>query len=1164
MSFDELPPDSKRRTRKRAASENEAEASSPDAPSAAPKRRSRITAAESATSSSVPAPDTAEPTPRAGRSRLKLPESAADTERPNSGEELQPTLPEMPESAATKKPRRAAARPKAKAQAAESEPVLPESIASEAVTEAASTPSPAVKRRNVRIKAPIEPNPSQPIEAAESISEVQKPAPSRRRRGKLADVDAAQTVSEVTTPAALPAEALTSATKTDDDSLQAVQTETPERTGRRRRPARKRKPDEPVATETAAEEIEAVVTEEVSDAEAESTTSGRSRRRRGGRGKRSETLVSKTTTEPDEPLVPTAEQIAKLEAEHDAKIDRTIGAHLVLRHGCPEIHINGNSYPPILFFGNLDSEQSRGKVVSEIRRASSAGVHLHSTLIELVCPPSDNPSSFDEIESRIKTVLDTDPDGFVMPRIIFVPAKGWKRENPNEVASYSDGTTGDPSITSEKFWLEAENSLAALIAHIQASSWGNRVFGYHLEKGEWFQPSSQGYDRSAANRDAFREWLQDKYKHNIVTLRAAWYDGDIQFSTADIPPMITNPNLNRAFFESRRERRYIDFHEFTAESTTKRIISLARAVKRASHNQAMTSVCYGYTFDFGHPYNGHLALGMLLSTFAINLICGPPSYRERKPGGSADFPAPVDSFPLHGKLWLSEDDTKTFLAPVEQDPDDFNPRFTDRPSTENAHDRAMGNAFAHAAGTSWMDLWGDGWLDDDIIWDRIRKFRERFSAFTSNRDRPRVPEVVALIDEKSLLHVQHGEAFFRKLTNGLRETLHRAGVSYGTYLQNDILAKDFPTDALLYLFLTPFRLTSEQRTAIKEKLQKDGKTVAWLYAPGACEERPSIGGLMEESSAGVTGFTLRQQAWNSEIGSRIIDARHALTDRLNGRELGVRERLNPSFYVDDAAAGNLAEYQSSSLPSLAVKELDGWKSVFVGDPVLPLELLRGICRYAGVHLWTPQGDDVASIGNGFVTIHAAKDGGKSLHLPGYTGLYDLGAEKLISEDTREYRYTMTAGSTRSFYVGPLEKMHRIGLPNLPAINTNRRRTTPAITPSAAATVLVNMEEMVELTDPFREDIATLEAVLAVDLSAVSDTELFQLEDDEVFLATLNTGTLPPASPEETLAIGEALSSGRRRRRRGGRGRGRNRVPGETSEGAAESQPQQNDGNSSEN
>ena len=59
-----------------------------------------------------------------------------------------------------------------------------------------------------------------------------------------------------------------------------------------------------------------------------------------------------------------------------------------------------------------------------------------------------------------------------MPRIVFVPARGWKREYPTDIATYADGTTGDPSLTSERFWQECERSLSHLIAHLQRAALG--------------------------------------------------------------------------------------------------------------------------------------------------------------------------------------------------------------------------------------------------------------------------------------------------------------------------------------------------------------------------------------------------------------------------------------------------------------------------------------------------------------------------------------------------------------------------------------------------------------------------------------------------------------------------------------------------------------------
>ena len=787
-------------------------------------------------------------------------------------------------------------------------------------------------------------------------------------------------------------------------------------------------------TEEDADAVSAAET--VETGETSETRSRKRRNRRNNKGRREprSTEIKDNPTPAAIAAPPEAEIAAPLipvvVEEELEPIDLSVGTHLIVRNGLPQIHINGNLVPPVLFFGSMEGTKNAQRVLTEARRAAKTGVHLHSTLIELPCPLTEAHYVLDEIDVRLRALLDADPDGYVMPRLVFVPARGWKREYASEISVYNDGTNGDPSLTSERFWQECERALHMLIEHIQSQTYGERVFAYHLERGEWFQPTDQGYDRSTANRDAFRDWLREKYQNSLILLRAAWYDGDVQFHTAEIPPPLGKPNPQRAFYETRRERSVIDFNEFTSETTANRLAQLAKTVKKACHNNALVSICYGYTLEFGHGFSGHLALNRLLASPHVDLICGPPSYRDRKPTGAASFPAPVDSPRLHGKLWLSEDDTKTYLAPAQQEPDDFNPRLGDRFATEQAQARAIGRALATNTAVGWMDLWGEGWLDDEGLWDRIGAFADRMVQQGRQTTPPAGHDVVVLIDEKSLLHVQKGELFFRKLTNGLRDILQRAGINYGMYLQSDLLETDFPTDARLYLFLTPFRLPTEQRTAIREKLQRDNKTLVWLYAPGACEERPSGGTGMEDVATATVGLILRQQAWNSEVGSRITDPNHLLTERLGGRDIGARERLNPSFYVDDPGAAVVAEYHGSGLPSLAARSFGNWKSVFVGDPILPLELLRGICRYAGVPVYVTGGEDVVSIGNGWITIHASRDGQRTLRLPNAQCIYDMQEKRLVAENSRDYRYFLRMGTTRTFCIGTRERFAALGLSNL--------------------------------------------------------------------------------------------------------------------------------------
>ena len=921
----------------------------------------------------------------------------------------------------------------------------------------------------------------------------------------------------------------------------------------------------PAPTEVKPIAAEPVGEETTEESEEDSSLLGDKRPRRNRRRNRSKT-GNKWAAAEEEPVEievlaePVVARIAVPVIEEIPPIDTTVGAHLLFRNGVPEIRINNIVTPPILFFGNLDDANSRPKVLSEVRRAARSGVHIHSTLIELPCPLIEDSSMLDDFDNRVRALLEADPQGYILPRIAILPAKGWRREYPHDMANYEGEPSGDPSLTSDRFWKEVERSLLTLIEHVSAQSWGGRICGYHLERAEWFQPVDQGYDRSTANRDAFRDWLRTKYQDNIVGLRSAWHDGSVQFHTADIPPTFTKSNAIRTFFETRRERRYIDFYEFTSDSTALRITSLARVIKKATYYQSLVSVCYGYTLEFGHGYSGHLALGQLLQSPHIDILCGPPSYRDRKPGGAASFPAPVHSILLHKKLWLSEDDTKTYLASAQSQQDDYNPRLNDRFSTEQAHQRAMGKSLTLNTGIGWMDLWGEGWLDEEALWEKIGNFADYFHNSLHKQKSVTAPDVIAIIDEKSLLHIQKGESHLRLFTNGVRDLLQCAGVSYGIYLQEDVTHADFPTDSKLYLFLTPYRLTTPQRAAIKEKLHGGDKTLVWLNAPNSCEERPTIGSGLEESVADTIGITLRQQEWNSEVGSRIINPHHVLTERITNREFGTRERLNPSYHVEDTNAQVLAEYQGSGLTSLAVRDLGTWRSIFVGEPTLNTELLRGICHYAGVHCWVPVGDDIFFVGNGWMMIHAVKDGQRSVRFPSPTSLYDLTDKRIVATDTREYRFYLRMGNTRLFCLGSAERFRDLGLPSSDPRENERPQPVervPVPPPAPIAERLFVTEEIPITPVPIeavpvvsqadrQNDIETLQAILnmaSVELDADAPASLDDMELTWEFKSTPGTPTEAADGAQSLADMEEILNFNRRRRRRGGRGRG-HRRPGE--------------------
>ncbi|MCX6362565.1 MAG: hypothetical protein NT029_22460 [Armatimonadetes bacterium] len=722
------------------------------------------------------------------------------------------------------------------------------------------------------------------------------------------------------------------------------------------------------------------------------------KRSRGGRRK-----PATEEAEPTEPVAP--------------------GARVVVRKGLPELMLDGKPLAPALFFGDVSSEKRERRVTSEIERASKAGVPIVSALVELTCPMPPDDSVYEMVDARLSVLAQASPTARIMPRIVFLPAPVWKQQYPGDMAVYDAGTSEEPSIASDTYWMEAEHALRALVTHIERTQYGRRVIGYHLERGEWFQPAEAGYDRSFANREAFRRWLRTKYGGSEVALRSAWFSGSVQFYTAEIPAPRTEKRADLAFYESRRERQRVDFHEFTSDLTATRLIGLARAAKEASGGKSLVSVCYGYTYEFTHSGSGHLALGKLLSSSFIDAVAGPPSYKDRLPGAAGACPWPVDSPAVHGKLAILEDDTKTHLAPAGGDADDFNPRMDSRHATESAHMRSIGIGLAHQVGLGWMDLWGDGWLDSEDAWERAGRHVSAYAGQLAGRKRV-APDVVAMIDESSLFHLQNQDVA-RRILHGQREALARSGASVAYCLQSDVLLKSFPDDAKLFIFLSPFRMPAAQRVAVRERLQKAGKVVVWVYAAGICDAH----GDPEDGARDVVGMTLRRQAWGSEMGSKIVARDHPIGQEVRDGQFGVRERLNPSFYVDDLGPGMtvVGEYSGSGLPSLVVRDVDGWKSVFYGETALTAEVVRGLCRLAGVPLATANADDYVSSGNNWLSIHAVKEGVRSLSVPAGMGLYDLQERTFHTAANGIVRVSMRARSTRVFAVGSSASIQALGL-----------------------------------------------------------------------------------------------------------------------------------------
>jgi hypothetical protein len=749
--------------------------------------------------------------------------------------------------------------------------------------------------------------------------------------------------------------------------------------------------------------------------------------------------------------------------------------------------------------------------------AAESGVHLHSYLVEFEVDPAAVDDAASIAAYMLSKSVEVDPESQVVFRLDFRSPRGWEDRYPDARYRDADGNLADPSVCDDAYWSVARNCLELFVQKLCLLDLRDHILGVHLERGEWFYPEGHGYDTSRAAQRGFRNWARRRYVDDEVTLRASWFDGYVRFDTIGIPPYrAESPEGEKFIRSSRKQRRYVDYHLFLSDAVVSRIGDLAYAAKAASEGRFLVGVSYGYTFEWSHPDSGHLSLGKLLRTPEVDFIAGPPSYRTREPGGSAAFPAPIDSFALNGKLYVSEEDYKTSLS-TGHEPDDFNPRLKTPQALDAVHWRGAGSALAHGSGVAWMDLWGNGWLKTHSVWERAKLIRE---AMIDRMARPLgEPDVAVFIDERALAYLVDSHAF-ALLVQNVRESILRAGVSAGFYLLSDLAHREKFPESKLYLFLNAWDIRPELRSAIKSRLQRNNKVLFWLYSAGLFDAgRDSL-----ERAREVTGIALKPQPYHSRPGTTILNRRHPLSEAFPDRSIGSNNKLEPSYFAIPEGATVLGEYSQTGLPSFVVREFtEGpsdahWTSVFLGEPVVNPALIRALAQMAGAHVWNFH-EDVVHVRPPFCTVHCATAGSRTLTLPVKTSAYNLHTDEWVAVDTASVRFNAIDGSTHSFLIGPKDELESL------------LRTEP--------TNLLRMASLPPREANVRTDISNFDVpIMRLDewIEGGDSDE----NADEWFLRPAKVEEEPPAPAVET----SERSGRRRRRRRGGRGNGEDREGSE--------------------
>jgi hypothetical protein len=724
-------------------------------------------------------------------------------------------------------------------------------------------------------------------------------------------------------------------------------------------------------------------------------------------------------------------------------------------NGTPTLFLDGHpAFASYLWTSSPGPGEYAGAPVA--RRFAEAGIHLYAldvgaggSMPEWCGPGPGRASHFDfsTVEARLGRILDVDPDArFHLRMYLEMGQLWWYDLYPGEREVDSEGTSLTQSFASTVWREQAKDFMRQYVAHLRSIGLAGRIFAYQPgagHTGEWAKGltsmRSACGDYSAPMRRHFRAWLQEQYGTDDA-LRAAWADPNVTLEKAEVPPAAEQlRTTHQAFRDPTREQKVIDYYRCLADLCADLVIDFCRTVKEAAAGQALAGAFFGYLMEMAwnagffsegpdseystYQRSGHLGLSRVLRSPYVDFLVSPYSYGFRGIGGHGAAMPPIDSLRLHGKLYVYEDDTRTHLAP----PDAGFGRAASLADSEAVLKRNMAEVLTRGMGIWWSA--GPSHVDpvqEPAFAPLLKRFQE-LGTFALGLDRAPGAEIAVLVDDESL--------FYESLRNDLDVPLifqqrlwglPRLGAPVDTYLLQDLIEGRLPPYKL-YVFLNAFRLDRARREALAGQLRHNGQVALWIYAPGYIRDEPGL-----EHMADLTGFRFGkgEHAWGPLV--HIVDYTHEITRELS-QDLfwGTNGRLGPLFHLEDPDArvlGDVVYSQGRCRPGLGVKEFADWTSIYAAAPNIPAPLLRGIARYAGVHLYSDAGD-VLYATRQLLGVHTVSGGQRSFTLPQAAEIvYELYERQEVARNADHFQATLLPRSTALYYTGELEQLASIALP----------------------------------------------------------------------------------------------------------------------------------------
>ena len=742
-------------------------------------------------------------------------------------------------------------------------------------------------------------------------------------------------------------------------------------------------------------------------------------------------------------------------------------------NGRPAIFAGGQACPPYMATIRTNDRDHMVIDAEYYRELGRAGIRIFFLICDTVWL---KPQAMEQFREEAEILLREVPGALIIPRIGLHPTNAWIEAHPEECVTYSDGSRPPVHLWTESYeadlpahyclcsakWREdAGRALTDTWEKLMALPYADHIIGCFFAAGgtsEWYymlppvrDGKSAGYSR--AFRQHFSRYLTERYGTDEA-LQKAWGRTDVtlddpaipeaeahyfaetadfeawnprfrMLSNAPVPPPYGNGSNIGSFVNFNARRDVFDFYRARHDGTAESILHFARLIKRATPDR-LVGAFYG-SLGCTHFLNGGTCGGTmkLLCSPDVDFLAAPGVYENRQAGGFVGQREIQDSFALHNKIYIVEDDTRTHLE---------NRWFADQygvydlTDSVNIMKREFGRTLCEDVQAWWFDqlLGGRRYKHPELYRLIARQQEIAREAYTLPRDKG--CEIAFIYDEESLQAVSQDTS--KELIEMTRNyEMARIGAPVDQYYHNDMALEGMPAHKL-YLFFNTFILTDEERAVIRGRLAREGAVAVFMYGSGVInpdrdvpfdaahmkdltgmdmamledrfdakfrydgEKDPIFADFDRRTVYGCSGFRLKKVV----VGDKRMPASY----------------LYPLFYPRDEETRAAAHFLTSRVPAVSVKTVhteDGsYTAVYWGGKTITAPEIRAVAKWAGCHIFTDSGD-VLYANRNYVTLHASSPGLKTVRFPRPCAPVEVYDGRTFGEGVTQAQVEMETGET---------------------------------------------------------------------------------------------------------------------------------------------------------